>query len=708
MKKILLASGVIASLMAVSCVKEDGFQAPQQVEEGTRIKFEGESYDDVTKVSIGEKENGKYPLLWQEGDVISVWSKNVTTADLPTVDADGNTVPGNANKILGEQAELYAESAGYSRGTFMTVNPINVKAATDVVITYPGTAKYADGKVSATIPVVQTQRGSNSSFHVGNYALAFAQASLSTAKEDAVSFNLSQKTAFVKLVLSTSEYSSMKLSAAKLYSPGAKLAGNAVYDVNANSMTLSATSDNVGAKFRSPVSFSGTQNVYFTAAPCDLTGKECYVVIVMTDDTKTVTIPAKINGGKLEAGKLSVITVSNISASTNECNWYEPVETRYIAAYGEAWAYSAQNCYVAYFGTDGGFGDAVTFDVKARGNFTKCKKPAKVTVYNACEQNSSEKKNLEINGTVCHDGINYISYTLENNYAVSVKAKKAGTYNGYSSKLLVLDDNNNTLWSINIWGNEEKLQEVTLANSSVILDRNIGSTIYMKTDGSVLTSEHYVMGSYYQWGRPFQNGWSGSGLFVNEKDKSVDFSVSAAHPEVFYANQNGNVNWYTASDAGTLNDLWGNDDTTGEAEGTKSIFDPCPKGYMVASFNVLNELMSAKTVMMHNDVILGSDGKATRPSNATTSGFNWLVYTNGSTKAYIPFAGLKWGDKAGNCDNNKVDVAALWSNASAAKTERSYLLFYRFKMGAFGNNGNFDSRRAEGLPVRCMKDTENR
>lgn len=696
--------------MAVSCVKEDGFVAPKQDAEGVRIEFVGESTDDATKVSIGEKDGNKYPLLWQEGDVISVWSKNVTTSDLPTVDDEGNTVPGNTSKILGEQAELYPESAGYQRGTFMTVNPINVKAATDVVITYPGTAKFADNKVTATIPTVQTQRGSNSSMHVGNYALAYAVSTLSTAKEDAVSFNLSQKTAFVKLVLSTSEYSSMNLSSAKLYSPGAKLAGKAVYDINAGTLTLSSASDNVGAKLRSAVSFSGTQTLYFTAAPCDLTGKECYIVITMTDDTKTVTIPAKINGGKLEAGKLSVITVSNISAATNECDWYEPVETRYIAAYGEGWAYSAQNCYVAYFGTDGGFGDAVTFDVKARGNFTKCKKPAKVVVLNACEQNINNKNNLEINGTVCHDGTNYVAVNLDGTYTISVKAKMAGSYNGYSSKVLVLDSNNNTLWSINVWGNQERITDFTLANGSVIMDRNIGSR---KDSGW----DAYAWGSFYQWGRPFQNGWSSSGGLFDKKDAGaqvVDLAVSAANPLYFFYKADGNQNWYTAEDAGSLNDLWGNDNQSGKDatpdKGTKSIFDPCPKGYMVTSPSVLNEIMS-KATTLYNDIIDPGKYVANKPEQSERrpgSGYNWLKYTNGSNTVYFPFAGCKWGNSAGNCNNNKVDIAGLWSNSNASGTQRSYMLMYRYSVGAWGSNGKNDSNRAIGFPVRCMKDTENR
>ena len=705
MKKILLASGVIASLMAVSCVKEDAFHAPQQEAEGTRIEFVGESYDDATKVSIGEKENGTYPLLWQEGDVISVWSKNLAAADLPTVDEEGNPVPGAAGKIIGEQAELFGETAGYARGTFTTINPIKVTAATDVVITYPGTVTYVDGKVSGTIPAVQTQRGANSSFHVGNAALAFAQSTLSTADKDAVSFALSQKTAFVKLVLSTSAYSSMNLTGAKLYSPGAVLAGKAVYDIAAGAMTLTETSDNVGAKFRSPVSFSGTQNVYFTAAPCDLTGKECYVVISMSDATKTVTIPAKVTGGKLEAGKLSVITVSNISEATNQCDWYEPVETRYIAGYGEGWAYSAQNCYVAYFGADGAFGEAVTFDVKARGNFTACRKPAKVVPYAACEQNASNKNNLQINDVVCHDGTNYLATTLGNDYTITVKAKQAGTYTGYSSKLLVLDENDKTLWAINVWGNKEPLKEQTYLNG-IMLDRNIGQSNHEAGAG-----EGYHGGSFFQWGRPFTNGWSSSGGLFNKDDangKNIGFAESAARPDVFFYNADSPTkqNWYTAANSNSMNDLWGNENMTGEdvtsTAGTKSIFDPCPKGYMVASPKIAEEIM-ASAAPMYTDV--DADGK-----NRVGGKHNWLVYTlPDNSKALYDFAGCKWGNTAGNPNNNLLDIAAIWSNSNGKDEGRAYNMMFRWKDQPTDKKGwTKVSYRALGFPVRCMKDTENR
>lgn len=704
MKKIIYVAGVVASLLAVSCVKEDAFNQPQNEVQGTKIEFVGISNVD-TKVSIGQKDGQTYPLLWQAGDVITAWSADLVTADLPTVDAEGNPVAGAVGKLIGEQAELFDGSAGQTRGIFTTVNPVAVTENTNIVITYPATAKYVDGVVTGSVATVQTQRSANSSLHVGNNALAYAEAVLGTADKDAVSFTLKQQTAFVKLVLSTSEYASLKFVGAKLYAPGEALSGDLAINVAEKTVTSSNTKDNVGANLKKPEAFATAQELYFTALPCDLTGKECYIVISMQDDTKTVTIPAKITGGKLEASKLSVITVANISASTNTCDWYEPVEARYVAGYGEGWAYGPQNCYVAYFAADGTFGEAVEFDVKARGNFTACRKPAKVIAYAACEQNASNKNNLEINGTVCYDGTAYVSYTLGADYKVTVKAKKAGSYTGYSSKILLLDENDKTIWAFNVWGNAEQLKEQTYANG-IMLDRNIGQSNHEAGEG-----EGYHGGSFFQWGRPFTNGWSSSGGLFNKADangKNIGFAESAAHPDVFYYNADGTTkqNWYTAANSNSMNDLWGNENMTGEdvtsAAGTKSIFDPCPKGYMVASPKIVEEIM-ASAAPMYTDV--DADGKKREGGK-----HNWLVYTlPDNSKALFDFAGCKWGNTAGNPNNNLLDIAAIWSNSNGKDEGRAYNMMFRWKDQPTDKKGwTKVSFRALGFPVRCMKDTENR
>ncbi len=708
MKKISYILGLATALMAVSCaIEENQFEAPTSGK-GYRISLTGETYPE-TKVSIGEKDGDKYPLLWSEGDVIAIYSTNLTTTPgTPVEGQEGPVEDVVTGNIKGEIAELYAGDAGKASGVFQTANEFALAADEDIIITYPGDAvKYTDGKISMTLPAVQEQKKANSSATVGNYALAYAKTTLKANQKEDVNFSLTQKTAFVKLNLTTSAYSNLKLVGAKLYCEDAVLAGKVECDANSGELTVTQPSNTVGATLREPVDFSAAQSLYFTALPCDLTGKDAYIIITMKDATSTVTIPAKIKGGKLEASCLTVININNISAQTNEFDWYEPVETRYIANFGNGWAYGPQNCFVAYYG-----GEAVTFDVKARGNFAKCKKPVSVLVLNACEQNVNNKNNLVINGTNAWDGSAYVKFPLGSDYKVSIQALAAGTYTGYSSKVLLLDENDKTIWCFNIWGNKEQLTEQTYING-VMLDRNIGS--HIKSG-----SPYYQGGSYYQWGRPFQTGWSSSGgLFLGETSSVTDLSVSAAKPAVFMKSISGRAqgDWYLGNDAagqGTraerIDDLWGNQNLTGDeivqTTGTKSIYDPCPKGYMVPSPKLLAELVN-KMVPMNTNISL--DNKYIDSTTGSKATINHMVYKlPDGTEAIWPYAGCKW-EGGGNCDNNNLDICSCWSNSTITSYEqdgaRAYLFTYRYREGKWSNQ---QANRAHGHAVRCMKDTENR
>lgn len=708
MKKNIYIAGAMAIMAASSCSIEESKMDRPAITDGPKLTLEGETYPQ-TRFSIGEKDGNTYPLLWENGDVISIWSKNITSS----VGEDSETVL-NGN-IKGEQAQLFGEDAGKASGLFQTNNAFSVDNDEDIVITYPGTIKYSDGKVLGMIENVQEQRKPNSSMHVGNYALAFAKTSLKAGQTEGVKFSLSQKTAFVKLSLSTTEFADMELVGAKLYSAGSVLSGKVSYDVEAGKMEVTGGADNISVKLRTPEKFSNTQDLYFTALPCDLTGKETYVIITMKDATKTVTIPAKVNGGLLSESCLSVIKIDNISLATNTCEWYEPVETRYIAAFGEGWSYGPSNCFVAYYD-----GEAVTFDVKARGNFAKCTRPASILVHNACEANIKNKTNLEINGVNGYDGEQYVKFPLDNSYTVSIKALAAGVYTGYSSKVKLLDENDNCIWCFNIWGNKEQLQEQTYKNG-VMLDRNIGS------DSS--KGFGYMSGSYYQWGRPFQTGWSSSGgLFNGAPTNITDLAMSAAKPETFFhmkgVNPTQGGDWYLGAHTGArtehLDDLWGNQNLTGEeivqTNGTKSIYDPCPKGYMVASPKILAEMFKV-AVPKYPDLVV--NGKTCYKPGTTefTDGNkftdpNFMEYKlpDGTTASW-PFSGCKWGSDGGNCDNNTQDICACWSNSTTTSYDQdaanAYCFVYRYKTTPAWKqvqNGN----RAHGYPVRCMKDTENR
>ena len=143
-------------------------------------------------------------------------------------------------------------------------------------------------------------------------------------------------------------------------------------------------------------------------------------------------------------------------------------------------------------------------------------------------------------------------------------------------------------------------------------------------------------------------------------------------------------------------DFWGNPNGTAEAgspaNGTKSIFDPCPKGWMVASPAVYKEVLAGKD-------------DAFEKNNSVQS----MIYKyDGTNKAYWHFSGLKWASSGGNPNNNQNDILGVWSNSSYHGYEASdhnvYQLYYRTSQGTWNDGGG----RAAGMSVRCMQDTENR
>lgn len=194
MKRYIFAAGT--AVLAVASCSIDENKLEQPCEEGTRITLSGQTSLD-TKVSIGEKDGETYPLLWATGDVIRISTKGAAAATDET--------PAPAGIFSNEAAELFGESAGSTSGVFQTTNALNTDEAMDLVITYPGTAVYSEGVLTSAIPVFQTQRSANSSIHVGNYALAYDNdVKLEAGQTEGVTFSLEQKTAFVKVIVSTS------------------------------------------------------------------------------------------------------------------------------------------------------------------------------------------------------------------------------------------------------------------------------------------------------------------------------------------------------------------------------------------------------------------------------------------------------------------------------------------------------------------------
>lgn len=709
MKKIFYIACAFASFMAVSCVNES-MEMPT-IDNGSRLTLNGYSYNgDVTKVSIGEKDGDKYPLLWQSGDIISIWSDGLTSEDLPSTDADGNPVAGTAGMLMGEQAELYSGSAGKTSGTFITASPVTVAAETNVIITYPGTAKYIDGVVSSEIGSMQVQRSSGSSLHVGNNALAYASAVVNTNPNNACSFALNQKTAFVKLTLSTTEYSQYKLKSAKLIATDQVLSGVMRYNIADASVVVDLPKDYVGAKLRTPADFSSEQVLYFSAIPADLTGKNVIISVEMTDaeGVKTITVPTVVEGGKVSASCLSVINVTVSSSNLVNYQWYEPVETRDLL---NGWAYGTSNTH--YIEQKVSENNTIKIDVKARGDFSRVKEPKYYQLYTGTSEMPANRKLCYIPAeTNIEDKDTFVP--VADDYTIEVGMYDQSKANArWAVVALYGEDQTEVLWTFMIckYLTDDPITDVTYPNGAVLMDRAIGSTYSNKLSETKGTFD--LAGAYFQWGRKDPAMWSNSGLTprYDQKDATVctDIAYSIKNPGIKFSYVSGsNGDWKVDEHSG---DLWGANTDTGI--GHKTIYDPCPKGYRVADPSVLefvqkNAVRWEAYAEKHKTLQDATAIKEDSPFYA--SNFSALsVLLSGTSYDYWPYGGARWGDKTwGNRTSTTTYSGAMyWSNAPVVTSNQSYALQVVYSSSSFQSKFG-GANKSQGFLVRCQKDTENR
>ena len=266
----------------------------------------------------------------------------------------------------------------------------------------------------------------------------------------------------------------------------------------------------------------------------------------------------------------------------------------------------------------------------------------------------------------------YICFTVDNKDGNAVVA--------------ATDASDNILWSWHIWSAEAP-KDINLGTWTM-MDRNLGA--YMTgTD-----PDSY--GMYYQWGRkdPFSRvlgldsgageGWyhpvvGGAGEDFNDMADATIHSIaySVAHPNEFIACSNRNNDWLIEANQRYL---WGINwevDQNPDYQAFKSVYDPCPKGYAVASPTCFAAGVGSAVRNSDNSFTL-FDGKITVPA----AGF---IYTGGNG----------WYDADGNGWAGLWTCSTAWGNVENA---------FRMAGHNFDARDNYD--RATGHPVRCYKFSE--
>ncbi len=251
--------------------------------------------------------------------------------------------------------------------------------------------------------------------------------------------------------------------------------------------------------------------------------------------------------------------------------------------------------------------------------------------------------------------------------------------------------NNEILWSWHIWvtdydPKEEKGQRQN--GNYVFMDRNLGALNLER--GSIITN-----GMLYQWGRkdPFPGSRSISeGLerdIFNINNEPVDISKvlvtetynlsnALRNPTTFYYHEYGD--WLSTNYSYINNNLWSKED------GTKGVFDPCPKGWRIPNKEAWKELPENGSEYL------------------TDSGLDWdkEEYNAG----FYPNAGNRdavTGNLAVIKDGNV--FGKVWTSDANGVHKTSFrLAYYRTRISS--PTGGSASPKAQGNSVRCIKDIQ--
>ena len=610
---------------ALACTKEQlGPAAPDQ-DHGQTV-FSGGFL--TTKITLGDRQDdGTYPALWNKDDQIAVYNA-----------ADGT--------LLGTASIVDSYSDGDKKQVADFVLNKTIANGTKVKVVFPANEDYEvpaeQSKGSATNKILRTR----------------AESGEITIQDGKASFSLSHENAVVRVRLKSSEFVGWKVKNVSIYSKDAD---------------LSAGGDYARVTYSTPTALPEGNELaaVFMTKPIE-TATDFYVAVklVASDDpVKTVCLSKLFKGKTLNAGEVNVIPFTDMTSSTNALAWYNPVCTRYIPEGG--WAYGESNTFMC----EPTAGTENIFDVRAQGDFLDVIRYAKEPKQMQLRCGNMQKTGCAGVWTVddttpkkkAYAALKSYSPIIKYNSDTNASSSNKNVTNYVAGVFNLCDGENNVIWSYLCWA--ANAVEKTLTNG-VVMDTNLGFGGTKTSDNTTLSNQ----GVYYQWGRPFPFGYPSTvdGQTVNTELRIKSYLESAENAASMGCTTDANNrDWW--QDGTHKYDLWGNPErTTTSTGGEKSIFDPCPKGWKVASAAILKEVYD-------NATQTGDVYNYKETSWPVTYFFNGDTADRGSAK------GLYWADNA---------------------IDDSYGLHYEFN--ADGETKFDGTWRANACAVRCMKDTDNR
>ena len=643
-------------------------------------------------------------FAWKEGAVLGVFSEKQGVA-------------------FNAKATIKAEDAGKASASFTTI-PLTLSAGENkFMVYYPHDASvvYLNGKFSSvSIAEAQSQAAPNTATD----GFAYGSVSGIPGVDDTFKFELTPLTATVAIKMTSTEFADYAPKKISIASEDADLAGK--FDIEPSSGTITPTAGvkeaYVSVEAAKKFSEVAEQTIYLHIIPANLDGKQITMIVELQGDEGSRSIPMSIDGKNFVAGKTTEINVENLSESMINVKWFVTDDSRYVpssgVAYGPANTFfiqckNGQTYNGATYSANAQLSDEVTFDYKARGSFANAIEPVGVTFEWMKTINGDIYTNAANNLAVFEgSGVVSSEYSepIVDTENMTVTVKNTGAFAG--SPILLMKKDGKVLWAWTFWN-------VAADGTDPFASVNVGGYEFLPMYIGQATTQYdtwvanktskgnndpvYRTVNYYQWGRPMPTFWNRwwspecdeeTNMFNPAIWGPVSLQDALAHPGEMIIAKRESYNVFPEWCTNPTTDLWG---VEGEeaSEGAKSIYDPCPKGYRVMSKPAVDALVVS--------------GSATFTANDATTRGKRAAMVDGLTFLTGGRLACKWANATStqlqffSCgEDGGANEGFVWTNFSATQGQTLYI---KISDKLFQNGQN---DRANALPVRCIKDNDNR